>query len=97
MLGAERREYPRLRKAADGESCIACSIRDGTVVLAHRNEGKGMALKVPDIFALDLCCVCHAEYDTGRSMTREEKRAWFNALYPKQVARWVAKGLARFG
>jgi hypothetical protein len=26
-------------------------------------------------------------------MSRDEKRAWFNALYPKQVERWVKKGL----
>ena len=97
MIGADRREYPKLRKAADGESCIACGTQDGTVVLAHRNEGKGMGLKAPDYWALDLCVVCHTEYDQGRKMSREEKRDFFNQHYPKQVERWLKKGLIRIG
>lgn len=87
----------KLREAADGESCIACGSHDGTVVLAHRNEGKGMGLKVPDFWSLDLCARCHSEYDQGKSMTREEKRSWFNAHYPKQVERWFRKGLLSIG
>lgn len=89
----ERREYPKLRAAARDESCIACGCQDGTVVLAHRNEGKGMGLKAPDFWALDLCHRCHFQYDVGKGMCREEKRAWFNAVYPRQVERWVRKGL----
>jgi hypothetical protein len=85
--------YPSLKLAAKDESCISCGANDGTVVLAHRNEGKGMGIKAPDYWALDLCATCHREYDQGSSMTRSEKRAWFNLLYPKQVERWIKKGL----
>lgn len=89
----ERREFPNLRRAAEGESCIVCGAEDGTVVLAHRNEGKGMALKVPDFWGLDLCGCCHAEYDQGKTLSREERRAMFNDHYPKQVERWIRKKL----
>ena len=88
--------YPKLRKAANGESCIACGRQTETTVLAHRNEGKAGGKKLmPDYLALDLCCVCHAEYDQGHTWTREEKRAFFNEHYPKQVQRWFAKGLVK--
>lgn len=89
--------YAKLRSAANGESCINCGARDGTVVLAHRNEGKGMAIKSPDYWALDLCAACHAAYDQGRQMGREERRRFFNDLYPAQVRRWFEKGLLRVG
>ena len=93
----ERREYPKLRAAARGETCIACGAHSETVVLAHRDEGKGMGIKTPDYWALDLCIRCHTEYDQGKTMTRDERRAFFNEHYPKQVARWIAKGLVRIG
>lgn len=84
----------KLRKAADGESCVACGRQDGTIVLAHRNEGKAGGKKlVPDWLGLDLCFVCHTEYDQGKSMSRDERRSFFNELYPKQVTRWMDKGL----
>jgi CRISPR/Cas system-associated protein Cas10 (large subunit of type III CRISPR-Cas system) len=86
----------KFQKAADGESCIACGSQCGTTVLAHRNEGKAMGKKLmPDYLALDLCVVCHTEYDQGRRMTRDEKRSFFNDHYPKQVARWMAKGVLK--
>jgi CRISPR/Cas system-associated protein Cas10 (large subunit of type III CRISPR-Cas system) len=88
--------FEKLRKAAAGESCIACGREDGTIVLAHRNEGKAMGKKLmPDYLALDLCHACHAEYDQGRSMSREERRAFFNENYPRQVQRWVNKRLLK--
>lgn len=85
----------RLRESARGESCIACGAQDGTVVLAHRNEGKGMGIKSPDYLALDLCANCHRWYDQGKDATREQRRQFFNEHYPKQVQRWVKKGLIR--
>jgi ribosomal protein L31 len=85
-----------LRQAAYGQSCIACGADDGTVVLAHRNEGKASMLKVDDFLALDLCLKCHSAYDQGRDMTQAERRAFFNEHYPKQIARWVERELVRF-
>lgn len=57
-----------------------------SVVPAHRNEGKGMGLKVPDEFTVPACFTCHQEYDQGKRFTREEKRELWNAAYK----RWAA-------
>ena len=43
--------------------CAVCGSEDGTVVAAHRNEGKGMGLKVSDCLVIPLCFVCHREFD----------------------------------
>jgi hypothetical protein len=86
---------PKLTKAAQGETCVACGCHSDTVVLAHRNEGKGGAIKSHDCWGLDLCINCHTTYDTGKTMTRDEKRAWFNEHYPAQVLRWIRKGVLK--
>ena len=86
---------PKLLKAARGASCVACGAISETVVFAHRNEGKGFAIKNHDCWGLDLCITCHTEYDQGKTMTREEKRAWFNSHYPKQVLRWITEGVLK--
>lgn len=41
----------------------------------HRNEGKGAGTKVDDSLAAALCPDCHTELDSGKSMTREQRRA----------------------
>lgn len=64
-----------------------------TVVPAHRNEGKGAGMKVPDKFTVPACYWCHAEYDQGMRFTREEKRGFFNAAY----RRWAPYREERFG
>ncbi|HDR8989951.1 TPA: DUF1364 family protein [Burkholderia vietnamiensis] len=71
--------------ACRGESCYllirgVCPRRpaDETVVAAHRNEGKGMGLKVPDRLTVPACYWCHAEYDQGHKLTRDEKRETWN-------------------
>ena len=43
-----------------------------------------MGLKVPDEFTVPACHLCHMAYDQGGQMTREEKRAAWNAAF----ARW---------
>ncbi len=53
--------------------CVRCG-RYG-VQAAHRNEGKGMGMKVGDHLTAALCPVCHAEIDRGKTMTRDERRA----------------------
>lgn len=54
-----------------------------TIVPAHRNEGKGMGLKTPDRLTVPACFTCHAEYDQGNKLTRDEKRGLFNAAYDR--------------
>jgi hypothetical protein len=52
-----------------------------TSVPAHRNEGKGIGLKVPNELTCPACFWCHAEYDQGKRFTREEKREIWNQGY----------------
>lgn len=54
------------------ECCVLCG-RYGTQV-AHRNEGKGMGLKVDDSLTAALCPQCHHNIDNGGSMSRIERR-----------------------
>lgn len=63
--------------------CMGCGkANEGDVVAAHRNEGKGAGLKNPDFMWAALCTLkCHYELDQGNKMTREEKRAFWNAAY----------------
>lgn len=78
-------------EACRGQECFlaipdVCCYNPDTVVPAHRNEGKGMGMKVPDILTVPACFTCHAEYDQGSRLTREQKRELFNAAYE----RWEA-------
>lgn len=53
-------------------SCVQCG-KYG-VQAAHRNEGKGMGMKVDDCMTAALCPDCHHEIDNGTSLTRLERR-----------------------
>jgi len=80
-----------LQRMANGQSCVACGADDGSTVLAHRNEYKARASGI-DVWALELCARCHANYDQGGA-TRQEKRDFFNAHFPEQILRWINRGL----
>jgi hypothetical protein len=72
--------------ACKGERCYMGVICGGEaspdiVVPAHRNQGKGMGLKVSNELTLPACHWCHTEYDQGRRFTREEKRDMWNQAY----------------
>ena len=80
----------KLRRSADGESCVACGSRDGTVVWAHANSlswGKGMGLKASDAAGMYLCGRCHVGHDQGRDGSKEERR--------QREFEWIAKSLVR--
>ncbi|QMV32654.1 HNH endonuclease [Ralstonia phage Cimandef] len=88
----------RMLDACRGQHCYlripgVCRDDTATTVPAHRNEGKGVGLKVPDKYTLPACYWCHYEYDQGNRFTREEKRGLFNAAYP----RWAAYREQRLG
>lgn len=83
----------KMRNACRGQDCwlripgVCHGItEDNTVVPAHRNEGKGGALKVADALTVPACYYCHAEFDQGRKFTRDQKRAMWDAAYE----RWSA-------
>lgn len=54
-------------------ACVLCGRPD--VQAAHRNEGKGMAVKVDDCAAACLCVSCHWGIDQGVNLSRESRRA----------------------
>lgn len=80
----------KMLDACRGEVCWlsipgVCRGDVATVVPAHRNEGKGMGLKVADKLTVPACFHCHTEYDSGMLFTREEKRGFFDGA----MARWA--------
>lgn len=63
-----------------GRACIACRRDDGTIVPAHRNEGKGMGMKTSDWTVIPLCGMCHNWYDNGME-SREDKRVFWKRFW----------------
>jgi hypothetical protein len=59
----------KLLNAAEGQACVNCGIRDGTIVPAHYEGiramtfGKGKSIKPHDLVTADLCMRCHALFD----------------------------------
>ncbi|SPB16509.1 gp74 [Caballeronia novacaledonica] len=92
-------EDKRMRDACRDEPCYlripgVCTSNPKTSVPAHRNEGKGMGMKTPDVFTVPGCPTCHHEYDQGKRFLREHKRALWNAAYARwEPARAVKLGL----
>lgn len=68
-----RHDSEAWRRAVASLPCQICG-REGQTQAAHRNQGKGMALKTDDCLTAALCQPCHAELDQGKSYTREERR-----------------------
>lgn len=64
-------EYRRIVARLDCVNCGRCGVQ-----AAHLNIGKGAGIKSSDAGLAALCPTCHAEYDQGRTMTREERRAF---------------------
>jgi hypothetical protein len=76
--------------------CSNCGAEDGTVVGAHRNEGKGMGTKTSDALQAALCFRCHMFLDQGGGgMTREGRREFWNAAYIKTMQALIERGLLR--
>ncbi|MEI9746741.1 DUF1364 domain-containing protein [Moellerella wisconsensis] len=61
-----------LKAVAQIECCVLCG-RYG-IQVAHRNEDKGMGLKVDDSLTAALCQHCHHEIDNGSKLSRIERR-----------------------
>lgn len=72
----------KIRKHANGQSCVRCGTCDETVVLCHYSGpwqhrfGKGRGIKGNDLAAAELCGRCHKyfdEYETGNTVERSEE------------------------
>lgn len=85
----------RLTQSADGEQCVCCGAKDGTVVWAHSNEqrhGKGIGIKAHDLFGAYLCHWCHKQYDQG-NMSKEDKRKAFREWWEDSMIVALEKGV----
>lgn len=70
--------------------CVLCGA-DG-VEPAHRNEGKGGAIKTHDCWTAAICRTCHRAIDQGKEMTREERRAEIDRAIVLTLAQLVLAG-----
>ena len=61
------------RKNVASLACVSCG-RENETQAAHRNEGKGMAIKACDSQMMALCIECHHAIDQGGRMNRETRR-----------------------
>jgi len=100
-----RREYQVLRDAANGEACVRCGARDGTVVLAHYSGvrrhayGGGLGAKVHDAVAAHLCGACHAWLDT---LSKDKAGRWEHSeemlhCVALTLIRLIERGVLRVG
>lgn len=70
--------------------CVRC--RAHGVEPAHRNEGKGGAIKAHDCLTAALCRGCHREIDQGNTLTRDERRAEIDRAIVLTVAELALAG-----
>ena len=82
------------RKAVASLPCVLC-YREGMTQAAHRNQGKGIGLKVSDAWTAALCADCHREIDQGPKMTRLERRALMDAAILLTIDQLASKGLVK--
>ena len=80
------------RRAVASLPCVVC-FREGPSQAAHANHlGKGMGMKASDCFTVPMCPEHHAEFDQGRTWSKQEKR--------EMMERWILltlEDLAREG
>jgi len=86
---------PKLLEACRLLPCQLCGREDGTVCAAHRNEGKGMSMKVSDALVASLCHGCHTELDNGKNFSREERREYWNKAYIKTMQQMIERGILK--
>ena len=89
---AGRHDSEAWRRAVASLPCMQCGA-EGRTQCAHRNLGKGLALKTDDAMTAALCVACHSEIDQGRDLSREERRARLDAAILKTVAELARRGL----
>lgn len=73
------------------DTCVDCG--KWGVQAAHRNEGKGVGVKVSDHLTAALCPECHYDIDNGKNMTREQRRAAMDRAIVKTFDRLVELGI----
>lgn len=84
---------PKWLKAVATLDCVLC-YREGTQA-AHRNEGKGMSIKTADCWTAALCPTCHSEIDSGKNLTRDERRQRMDVAILLTIKELASKGLIK--
>lgn len=79
-------------KAVRPLHCMRC-FKEGRTQAAHRNQGKGMAIKADDCLTAALCVECHAEIDSGKDMTRAERREAMDVAILMTIRALAMKGV----
>lgn len=70
--------------------CVLCG-RPG-VQAAHRNEGKGTAVKVDDCACAAICPDCHREIDHGPQLMRDARRTLMDRAIVLTVIELARRG-----
>jgi hypothetical protein len=91
--GVTFRSKPWLDAVRSLECCVLCGVYG--VQASHRNEGKGMGMKVSDALTAALCAHCHHEIDNGPNMVREERRALMDRAIVLTLERLAERGLIK--
>jgi hypothetical protein len=94
MISFAKQDYFRSKawlRAVASLPCVQCG-QEGTQA-AHRNQGKGMALKVDDSLTAALCPACHTEIDQGNVLTQAERRQRLDAAILKTLVQLTRAGL----
>ncbi len=68
------------------------------VQVAHSNssrDGKGMGLKAYPWRVAALCPACHVEIDSGKTLTKQERREAWEESHRKTIGELFARGLVR--
>ncbi len=68
-----RKDKAWLAAVGSIESCVLCGAWG--IQVAHRNQGRGVGQKAPDVLTAALCFACHHEIDNGNYLTKDERRA----------------------
>lgn len=83
------------RKAVASLPCIHCG-REEYIQAAHVNHReKGMGIKAPDCWTVPLCAVCHAEFDQGKSYTKQQRRELMDEWVILTIRDLAEKGLVK--
>lgn len=88
----------RLRDMCRAMPCQCCGATgpDAGVTWAHSNQathGHGRSVKASDVYVAAMCHKCHVELDQGKTETRAEKVARWNAAHWQTVTTAVHEGL----
>lgn len=72
------------------DECMICGAW-GTQV-AHRNQGKGMGMKVSDCLTASLCPTCHYDIDNGNKLDKETRHRLMDNAILKTLERLHKEG-----